>query len=53
VPFLHQVRDAVRDDPRLPRPGAGEDQQCAIDVLDGGALLGIEGGKEIQASILP
>ena len=48
VPLLDEVGDAMRDDARLARAGAGENQQRAIDVLDGAALLGIEGGEEVQ-----
>src|SRR6266850_1879683 len=38
-----QVRDSVREDARLARPGAGQDEQRPIAVRDGGALLGIQG----------
>ena len=36
-----QIRDPVRQDPGLAGSGAGEDQQRAITVGHGGALLGI------------
>jgi len=43
----------MRDHARLARPRAREDEQCAVDVFDGGSLFGVEGGEEVQASILP
>ena len=42
VAFGQEVRDALRDDARLARAGAGKDQQRAVDVQDGFALFGIE-----------
>jgi hypothetical protein len=48
-----EIGDTVRDDARLSRPRAGENQQRAARVLDGRALFGIEGGEEIDPSILP
>ena len=36
-PAWMQVGDAVGDDARLARPGAGEDQQRPVDVRDGAA----------------
>jgi hypothetical protein len=39
---LHQPRDAVRQDARLARAGAGEDQQRAVTVRDGLALRRVE-----------
>ena len=36
------------DDARLARTRAGQDQQRAIDVLDRGALFGVEGGEEVH-----
>src|SRR2546425_1643788 len=39
----NQVRDAVRQDPRLSRSGAGEDEQRAVPVGHGLALLRIQG----------
>jgi len=41
--LLHQVRHAMRDHARLARPRAREDEQCAVDVFDGGSLFGVEG----------
>ena len=41
-----QKGDAVREDARLPRPGAGQDEQGPIAVRYGGALLGIEGVED-------
>ena len=43
-----QIRDAMRDDARLARPRAREDQQWSCRVLNGGLLFGIEGGEEIH-----
>jgi hypothetical protein len=37
-----EVRNPVRDDARFSRAGAGEDQQRAAGVFDGGALFRIE-----------
>jgi len=37
-----QVGDAVRENARLPRTGAGQDEQRPFAVGDGSALLGIE-----------
>ncbi len=42
-PLGQQIRDALRDDARLARAGAGKDEQRAVDVQDGLALFGIEG----------
>ncbi|HUU33063.1 MAG TPA: hypothetical protein VMW48_03310 [Vicinamibacterales bacterium] len=53
MPLPYKMSDAMSDDTRLARPGAGEDEQRAVDVLDGRALFGIEGGEEVQAPILP
>src|ERR687884_513293 len=39
---LNQVSDAKRDDARLARPRAGQNQQRPIDGLDRFALLGIQ-----------
>ena len=44
---LHQVGDAVDDDPGLARARAGEDQQRAVAVDDRLALLGVEGFEEV------
>ena len=41
-PCCDDVRDAVRDDARLARSGARQDQHGAIGVQHGLALLGIE-----------
>ena len=38
---LHQVRDAMRDHPRLAAAGAGQHQQRTFDVRNGGLLLRI------------
>jgi len=38
----------VRDHPRLAAPGACQDQKGAIDVLNGGALLGVQTGEKIH-----
>ena len=37
--------DAVGDDARLARPGAGENQERSVAVGHGFALLGIESGE--------
>ena len=42
VAFRQEVGDALRDDARLARAGAGKDEQRAVDVQDGVALFGIE-----------
>ena len=44
-----EVRDAMRDDARLARARAGEDQQRAVDVQDRFALFGVEGCEESMA----
>src|SRR5262249_26246720 len=41
-----QVRDPVGEHPRLPRPGAGHDEQRAALVHDGSALFRIESVEE-------
>ena len=43
VAVADEVRDAAGDDPGLPRPGSGEDQQRAFGVKNGFALFGVEG----------
>ena len=43
-----QIRDALRDDARLARTGAGKDQQRAVDVQDRVALFGIQGCEWIH-----
>ena len=42
VPLLDQVGHAVRDHARLAGPGAGEDQQRPVDVLDRRALFRVQ-----------
>ena len=39
--FGDEVRDSLRDDARLARAGAGQDQQRPVDVQDRVALFGI------------
>ncbi len=46
--FRDEIRDPMRDDARLPRPRAGENQQRPFAVLHGLLLLWIERGKEVQ-----
>ncbi len=41
IAHLDQVGDAVGDDARLARAGAGEDEQGAIYGFNGGSLLRI------------
>ena len=36
------------DDPGLARAGAGENEQRALEVLDGEALLGLRPGEEVH-----
>ena len=43
----HQVGDAVRNDASLAAAGAGDDQQGAVDGLDGFALLGVQSFEDI------
>jgi len=43
---LDEVGHAVREHAGLARPGAGEDEQRALEVGDGGALLFVEAGEE-------
>ena len=42
VTVADEVRDAVRDDARLARAGAGENQQRPVEVQHRFALLGVE-----------
>jgi hypothetical protein len=42
VPVANEIRDTERDDARLPRSGAGEDQQRPFGMKNGFALFGIE-----------
>jgi len=42
------VGDAVRDDARLPRPRASEDEDRAVSLKNGVALFGIEPRGEIH-----
>ena len=50
-PLADEVGDAMRDDARLARARAGEDQQRTFGLENGFLLFGIEAGEEIQASI--
>ena len=43
VAVADEVRDAARDDARLARPRAGEDEQRPFQVQDRLALFGVEG----------
>ncbi len=43
---VDQVREAVREDARLARAGAGEDEQRALAVRDGGLLRRVEALEE-------
>jgi hypothetical protein len=43
----------MRDDARLPRAGAREDQQRAIRASNSFLLLRVERGEKIQMAILP
>ena len=47
-----EVRDAVRQDARLARAGAGEDQQRAIGGRDGASLLRVEGPDDLLRALL-
>jgi hypothetical protein len=42
----NEMSDTMRDDASLAAAGAGENQQRALDMLDRGALLGIEFGEQ-------
>ena len=54
VMVADQIRDAAGDDPRLPRSGAGQDEQRPVDVKNRFALFRIEGFEEIHPiPILP
>ena len=48
-----QVGDAPGEDPGLPRPGAGHDEQRAAAVLDGRTLLGVEVVDERREGVGP
>ncbi len=48
VALLDEMGDAVRDDARLTGAGAGQDEQRPVDVLDGRALFGVQGGEEVH-----
>ena len=43
-----EIGDAIRDDARLPRPGAGEDEQRPIAMKHGFALFGVQLGEEVH-----
>jgi hypothetical protein len=43
-----QMRDPVRDDPRLAASGAGEQQERALDVRDSRLLLWIQTLEKIH-----
>ena len=45
-----QVRDAARDDPRLARARAGENEERPACVKDSFALLGVEGLEELHGT---
>ena len=40
-----EVGDAAGDDAGFAGAGAGEDEQGAVDVVDGGALLGVQAAE--------
>ena len=46
-----EVGDAVGDDARLARPGAGEDEQRAVDLQHGLALFGVQFVKEVHGPV--
>ena len=46
VPDADEVGDAVGDDPRLARSGAGEDEERPLGRRDGAGLLGVEAGED-------
>jgi len=45
--LAEQVSDAIRDDAGLAAAGAGENEERAIDVRDGGSLGSGERGEQI------
>ena len=47
-PLGDQIRDAMRDDARLPRSGARENQQRPFGVPHGLLLFRVQGGEEIH-----
>ena len=49
-PFGDQIGDAMRDDARLARARAGEDQQRPFGVTDRVCCSGLRRGEEIQPS---
>ena len=48
VLLRNEIGDAMRDDARLPRTGASENQQRSTRVLDRGTLFGVEGGEKVH-----
>src|SRR5439155_17435134 len=48
VAVADQICDAARDDTRLARTRAGEDQQRSADVEHGSALFGVQGVKKLH-----
>jgi hypothetical protein len=50
VAIADEVGDAIRNDARLPRAGAGEDEQRAAQVQDGFALLRVQFVEEIHGA---
>ena len=48
----HEVRDAVGDDAGLAGPRAGEDEQRAVHLQHGLALLGVQFVKEVHQEVL-
>ena len=46
-PASNQVRNAIRNDARLPRPRPSQDQQRPVGVQHRLALLGVQGGEEV------
>jgi hypothetical protein len=46
--LLGQPGDPVGDDPGLPRAGPGEDELVPLAMGDGGDLLGVEDGGEVE-----
>ena len=48
IPCAEHVGDPPGDDPGLARPGAGQDQERAVDVGDGLALGGGQVGEQVH-----
>ena len=45
-----EVGHAMRQDTRLARAGAGQDQEWSVGRGDGARLLGVEGGDDARGS---